>query len=169
MLAKSKKEFSMYRIKMTHKLPLSMEECWKFFSTPQNLKVITPPGLNFKMLFEDTEEEMYPGQIIGHIVHPIMNIPIKWLTQITHIEKGRYFIDEQRLGPYKLWIHEHRFEPIPHGVEMSDTIYYKMPYGILGRLLNALKVKNDLENIFSFRKSKLQELFGTYTAMDHKL
>jgi ligand-binding SRPBCC domain-containing protein len=152
----------MHRMKVTHKLPLSMDDCWKFFSTPKNLQVITPAKLNFKMLFEDVEEEMYPGQIIGHIIHPVWNIPIKWLTQITHMEKHRYFIDEQRAGPYKLWIHEHRFESISNGVEITDTVYYMMPFGILGRMVHAIKVKRDLEHIFSFRSKKLEELFGVY-------
>lgn len=148
----------MHLLKYSQKVPISMEKCWDFFSNPSNLKVITPDYLSFNMTCDTCE--MYPGQIITYTIKPVLNIPLKWMTEITHVEKYKYFIDEQRIGPYKLWHHEHRFIPIPEGVEMHDMIYYQLPLGPIGRLVNALKVHNDIDGIFTYRRAKMIELFG---------
>ena len=148
----------MHLRKYSQKVPISLEECWDFFSKPSNLKVITPDYLSFNMTCDECE--MYPGQIITYTIKPLLNIPLKWMTEITHVEKFKYFIDEQRMGPYKLWHHEHRFIPIPEGVEMRDMIYYQLPFGPLGRLINTLKVHNDIDGIFAYRRAKMIELFG---------
>lgn len=92
----------------------------------------------------------------------MLGIPVKWVTEITHVDKPHYFIDEQRFGPYKFWHHEHRFKAIKQGVEIIDLIYYELPLGIVGTLINAIKVKRDIEAIFHYRTDKLNELFGTY-------
>jgi ligand-binding SRPBCC domain-containing protein len=105
---------------------------------------------------------MYPGQIITYTIYPVAGIPVHWVTEITQVQKPFYFIDEQRFGPYACWHHEHRFVSIEGGVEMKDIIYYKMPFGPLGKLIHALKVKKDLENIFAYRKIKLESLFGHF-------
>lgn len=149
----------MYTLKTTQKLPISLEQCWEFFSSPANLKILTPAHLRFEM---ESSPKMYPGQIISHKIYPIWNIPVNWVTEITHVEEGSYFIDEQRLGPFKLWHHEHRFQPLVEGVEVTDTVYYQMPFGVIGKALHALKVRKDLEAIFAYRDLKLKELFGTH-------
>lgn len=149
----------MYRIQYRQQLAISLDACWDFFSCPDNLQRITPGNLGF-FLQEHSPKNMYAGQILLHTLRPFWNIPITWVTEITHVEKHVYFIDEQRFGPYTFWHHEHRFLPLDKGVEMVDTIYYKMPFGILGRLLHAVKVKKDIEAIFSYRQNKLNELFG---------
>jgi ligand-binding SRPBCC domain-containing protein len=155
----------MHCLKHSQKLPLSVEESWSFFSDPKNLSILTPSYLNFEMMFDGPVDRMYAGQIIGHLIRPLWNIRIGWITEITHVQEPLYFIDEQRFGPYKFWHHEHRFHPIAHGVEMLDTIYYQLPLGIFGQALHAIKVKKDLAAIFAYRKTKLEELFGIY--QDH--
>lgn len=152
----------MYTLKYSIKLPLTLDKCWDFFSTPQNLKVLTPENMGFKIFTEGSAEMIYPGKIIGYIIRPFWNIPMKWVTEITHVHEPHYFIDEQRIGPYKLWHHEHHFTPIKNGVEMHDIVYYEMPFGLIGRALHTLKFQNDLENIFSYRQEKLSRLFGEY-------
>jgi ligand-binding SRPBCC domain-containing protein len=152
----------MYILIKAQKLPLKLEEAWTFFSTPTNLKLLTPESLNMEITSHDENKGMYPGQIISYNIHPFMNIPLEWVTEITHVEEPNYFIDEQRFGPYKFWHHEHRLKAIPNGVEMVDTIYYKLPFGPLGKVLHALKVKRDLEDIFTYRYAKLEKLFGPY-------
>jgi ligand-binding SRPBCC domain-containing protein len=150
-------------LKFFQKVPLSLEESWDFFSSPANLKILTPDRLRFEIKGENENCQMYSGQIIAYTIHPFLNLPLEWVTEITHVEKPYYFIDEQRFGPYKFWHHEHRFNPIPNGVEMVDTIYYKLPFGILGKLINSLKVKSDLEEIFAYRREKMEKLFGIYS------
>lgn len=152
----------MYTLKFSQKLPLTIEACWEFFSSPLNLKKITPEHLRFDMTLSGDVVKMYPGQMIGYYIRPLGNIPIEWVTEITHVHEPHYFIDEQRIGPYKLWHHEHRFNQIPSGVEIIDIVHYKMPFGILGKALHFLKVKKDIEEIFSYRASKLISLFGEY-------
>jgi ligand-binding SRPBCC domain-containing protein len=153
----------MYYMKYLQKLPVSVEEAWSFFSSPNNLKVLTPTHLGFEIMNDLEDRKMYAGQIIAYTITPLWRLPLQWVTEITHVQEPHYFIDEQRLGPYKFWHHEHRFNPIPNGVEISDTVYYQLPFGLLGTVLHCLKIKRDLETIFSYRKTKLETLFGQYS------
>lgn len=120
--------------------------------------MITPDHLGFEMI-TPSESKMYAGQIIAYHIRPLFNFPITWVTEITHVREPHYFIDEQRIGPYRLWHHEHVFIPVPGGVEMRDIITYQMPFGFLGKLLHVVKVKKDLEEIFAYRRAKLIEMF----------
>lgn len=149
----------MYQLRYSQKLPITIEDAWTFFSDPNNLRAITPDHLGFEMI-TPSESKMYPGQIIAYHIRPLLNFPIEWVTEITHVREPHYFIDEQRIGPYRLWHHEHRFNAFPGGVEMSDIITYQMPFGFIGKVLNTVKVKKDLEKIFEFRRAKLIEIFG---------
>jgi ligand-binding SRPBCC domain-containing protein len=158
----------MYQLKYSLKLPISIEVSWKFFSSPANLKILTPEHLSFEILDEEDIEKMYPGKIIRYIIRPIGNIPIEWVTEIRHIQEPFYFIDEQRIGPYKFWHHEHRFKSIQSGTEMIDTVHYQMPFGVLGRAFHYFKVKKDLENIFFYRQTKLEQIFGVYNGIQEK-
>ena len=150
-----------YRLHEIQNLPISMEQAWKFLSDPKNLKIITPDYMRFEILGGD-EKMMYPGQIIKYIVTPVMGIPAKWITEITHVKEGEYFVDEQRFGPYALWHHKHFIRPIKNGIEMEDIIDYKIPFGILGQMAHPIIVKPKLKEIFEYRKKKLSELFGEY-------
>ena len=153
----------MFKLKYAQRLPLSLEESWDFFSSPKNLKILTPGHLGFEIQKDFEDKKMYAGQIIAYTIRPVFNIPLEWVTEITQVNEPYFFIDEQRFGPYKFWHHEHRFNSIVGGVEIVDTIYYKMPFGLIGRFLHFAKVKGDLEAIFSFRHQKLEELFGLYS------
>lgn len=103
---------------------------------------------------------MYPGQIIAYTVSPLLGIPLYWMTEITHVREQQFFVDEQRVGPYALWHHQHHFKAIPNGVEMKDIVHYKLPLGWLGQLGNALFVRRQLESIFDYRWNVLEERFG---------
>lgn len=148
-------------LKSSQKLPLSQEECWNFFSSPLNLKIITPEHLGFAITNDPLQDHMYPGQIISYTIRPILNIPMEWVTEITQVQAPHYFIDEQRIGPYKFWHHEHRFIPVKNGVEMIDLVYYQMPFGFIGKFIHFIKIKKELEYIFAYRKKKLEHLFGS--------
>ena len=150
-----------YRLKTVQKLPISQKEAWDFLSDPKNLKRITPDYMGFEIL-SGAADKMYAGQIIQYLVTPVMNIPTKWVTEITHVDEGNYFVDEQRFGPYSLWHHKHFLKPIPNGVEMVDIIDYKIPLGILGQLVHPILVAPKLKEIFEYRKQALIELYGEY-------
>jgi len=151
----------LYTLKSVQKLPISPQEAWDFLSDPKNLKTITPDYMGFDIL-SGADRPMFEGQIIQYIVTPVAGIKTKWVTEITHVKKGEYFVDEQRFGPYSLWHHKHFIKPIKGGVEMEDIIDYKLPFGILGQLVHPLLVKSKLKEIFDYRKKKLIELFGKF-------
>ena len=150
-----------YTLHKKQKLPISLEKAWEFLSSPKNLKTITPDYMSFNIL-SGAEKPMFAGQIIQYIVTPILGIKTKWVTEITHVKEGEYFVDEQRFGPYALWHHKHFIKEIDGGVEMEDIIDYKVPMGILGQIVHPILAKPKLEEIFAYRQKKLIALFGTY-------
>ena len=150
---------SVYKINKVQKFPVAVNQVWEFFSSPSNLSEITPPGLGLTITSTDNHK-MYPGQIIEYVVRPVFGIAQYWMTEITHVEHEKCFIDEQRVGPYALWHHEHHFKQIDGGIEMRDIIHYKLPLWFLGDIANSLFVKKQLEQIFDYRFEKAERLFG---------
>ena len=150
-----------YTFHKKQNLPISVDQAWDFLSNPANLKTITPDYMSFDIL-SGADRPMYSGQIIQYIVTPVLGIKTKWVTEITHVREKQYFVDEQRFGPYSLWHHKHFINEINGGVEMEDIIDYKIPLGWLGQLAHPILVKPKLEEIFSYRKTKLEALFGKY-------
>lgn len=149
-----------YSIKSTQHLPISLEEAWAFFSSPNNLAKITPPDMGFIITSDKKDgEKMYAGQIITYILKPMLGIPVKWMTEISHVKEGEYFIDEQRFGPYKLWHHKHSFKKTATGVEMKDEVNYVLPFGILGTIAHAIFIRKRIEYIFEYRTKVLEKLF----------
>lgn len=140
-------------------LPITIDQAWEFLCNPANLKTITPPYMGFNIL-SGADRAMYPGQVIQYIVTPILGIKAKWVTEITHVIDKKYFVDEQRFGPYAFWHHKHFIREIEGGVEMEDIIDYKVPMGILGQMVHPFLVKPKLDEIFEYRQKKLIELFG---------
>lgn len=140
-------------------LPITIQEAWAFLSNPKNLKTITPDYMGF-IIESGADRPMFPGQIIEYIVTPVLGIKTKWVTEITHVQELRYFVDEQRFGPYSLWHHKHFLKEIPGGVEMEDIIHYKIPMGFIGQLVHPILVKPKLDEIFDYRRKKLIDLFG---------
>jgi ligand-binding SRPBCC domain-containing protein len=139
-------------------LPISLEKAWDFFSTPLNLSKITPPEMNF-IIRSKLPEKAYPGLIIIYTVSPVAGIPVTWVTEITQVRELLYFVDEQRSGPYAIWHHEHHFEPVEGGVMMTDRLFYKVPFGILGKMADALFVRAKVNRIFSYREKILKQIF----------
>ena len=147
-----------YSMRTVQFIPCTLEKAWAFFSNPANLAEITPDNLRFKILSAGGGE-MYPGQIIEYYVHPLLNIPLYWMTEITHVQPMKYFVDEQRFGPYSLWHHQHHFKEVTGGVEMTDIVHYKLPLWFLGDMANALFVKKQLKGIFDYRTEKVEAIF----------
>ena len=152
-----------YTLSVRQKLPISLEEAWSFLSDPTNLKMITPDYMRFEIT-SDTQpgNTMFEGQIISYRVSPLPGIRMNWVTEITHVEDQRYFVDEQRFGPYTMWHHEHWLDSIEGGVDMLDRVSYKIPLGPLGKLAQAIMVRRQLQGIFDYRINKLHEVFGVY-------
>ena len=149
----------MYQLIRKQFVPTDLETCWEFFSSPKNLKTITPPYMGFDVLTE-IPEKMYEGLMIEYRVTPLLGIPMNWITEIKYVHDYKFFVDEQRKGPYKIWHHEHHFKEVEGGVEMLDIVSYELPLGLLGKLAHPLIVKNKLEEIFVYRYKKVEEIFG---------
>jgi ligand-binding SRPBCC domain-containing protein len=148
---------------MLHRLTCSQElrgdpqAIWEFFATPSNLDTITPPGLRFRILGQPGP--MYQGQLIEYRISPFPLIWHRWLTEIRQVVPGSYFVDEQRFGPYRFWYHEHRFEPIPGGLRMTDTVTYEVGFGLFGEIAHALWIRRTLAGIFAFRTTVIAQRF----------
>jgi ligand-binding SRPBCC domain-containing protein len=139
-------------------LPIAVNAAWDFFSRSENLNEITPPDLNIDVR-SSVPGHVYPGLMIRYKVTPFAGIKVGWLTEITHIREPYFFVDEQRTGPFTLWHHEHHFKEVSGGVEMTDIVHYKLPFGWLGNLVHPL-VAAKLRHIFDFRKVALEKRFG---------
>ncbi|NAY91170.1 cell division inhibitor [Muricauda sp. JGD-17] len=149
----------LYQLRSQQILPISKQEAWEFLSNPKNLQTITPDHMGFDIL-SGADRNMFPGQIIQYKVKPFPMYTTKWVTEITHVVDGSYFVDEQRFGPYALWHHKHFLEAVEEGVKMEDVIDYKLPMGLLGQLAHPILVKSQLRKIFEYREQKLNALFG---------
>ena len=151
---------AIYQFETRQLIPATMDEVWDFISSPHNLKEITPKDMDFSVVSQNIPEKMYPGMIIEYTVRPLLGIKTTWVTEITHVRDKAFFVDEQRVGPYKIWHHQHHIKPHEKGVEMWDIVTYQPPMGFLGAIANALVIKKKLKQIFAYRHLAVEERFG---------
>lgn len=138
----------------------SIKQAWDFFSNPRNLARITPPSLGFEIITPSLPPRIHAGMMIEYKVRALPGITMTWLSEITQVREGSYFVDEQRAGPYALWHHEHRFTYLVDGrVEIHDLVTYRLPFQPFGELAHPWLVKPRLESIFAYREARVRELF----------
>ena len=150
---------SFYTLSRKVVIPTDIKTAWEFFSTPENLKRITPPKMGFDITSKSMDGPVYPGMIITYKVSPLAGIKMNWMTEITHVRHHEFFVDEQRSGPYEIWHHEHHFKEVEGGVEMIDIVNYKTPWYVPDFLAHPLIIKPQLDSIFNYRTKVLAELF----------
>ncbi len=150
---------SIYHLHREQQLDCSMDQAWEFFSTPKNLDKLTPKSVGFKIT-HCASETMHKGQIISYKIKVAPMIWVSWLTEISHVEDRRMFVDNQLSGPYKVWHHTHRFVENDHGVLMSDDVAYVMPFGVIGTIGNAFFVRKKLNHIFDERRRLVAEMLN---------
>lgn len=150
---------SVYYYEAEQFLPIDISKAWSFFSDAKNLSVITPPELDFKILTDLDNKEVYKGMLIDYTVKPLFGIPVRWQTEICKVDKPGMFADRQLKGPYKIWEHTHTFLKKDNGVLMKDHVKYELPFGVIGRIAQMLIVKKKIEQIFIYRKEVLKKLF----------
>jgi len=149
-----------HRFEVQQNLPIGLDEAWSFFSSPRNLDLITPDDMSFEIV-SGADSKAYSGQLITYKIKPLLNIPMNWVTEITQCVDKKYFIDEQRFGPYKFWHHQHHFEATKDGVLMKDILHYALPYGFVGELMGKILLHKKVQNIFDYREQKLNDIFKT--------
>jgi len=147
-----------FTLERTQVLPITLETVWDFFSNPANLVKITPPDMDFRIT-SPQQNGLYAGQIITYSVRPLLRVAVNWTTEITHMERPNFFVDEQRFGPYRFWHHQHRFLEVEGGVEVYDLVHYLLFHDQLAGLVNRLFVAPRLKRIFDFRSVALTKLF----------
>jgi len=140
-----------YQFERKQVIKIDMETAWDFIRSPANLNKITPPDMTFTIL-SDLPDVMFEGQIIRYKIKIPFIGEQNWVSELKHIKDKHSFVDDQRIGPYKLWYHYHQIEECPGGVEFTDHITYSIPYGLLGEFAHCIYVKNQLKNIFDYRE-----------------
>lgn len=146
-----------YKLRREQLVKTDIDTAWNFIRSPKNLEALTPDNLAFEIVTE-LPEIMYDGLLIEFRV----GIPLlgkqTWLTEIRHIREKRSFVDEQLIGPYKLWNHYHEIKAADEGVYFTDQIHYAMPFGPLGTIAHAVYARKALQHLFDYRKKMLPEL-----------
>ncbi|GAB4234480.1 MAG: SRPBCC family protein [Acidobacteriota bacterium] len=148
------------RFRFEHQLflPLPRPEVFAFFADAENLERITPPFLHFTIL-TPPPVAIRPGALIDYRLR-LHGIPLRWRTEISVWEPPHRFVDRQLKGPYRLWVHEHRFEEVAGGTLMRDRVDYLPPGGLFAKLIDRWLVRPDVERIFAYRSEKIQEILG---------
>jgi ligand-binding SRPBCC domain-containing protein len=154
-----KSHSNIYTLESVVEIPIPVSKAWVFFSSPGNLAKITPPEMNF-LITSGKPKPVHTGQIISYKVSIIKGIRINWVSEITCVDFEKYFVDEQRFGPYKMWHHEHIFEKIDdNNCKIIDKVSYKLPFGLIGRWSHNLLIKKQLKNIFDYRTKIINTQF----------
>lgn len=141
----------------------SLAEVFAFFCDPVHLSAITPPWLHFQVL-TPPPIVMRAGTLIDYRLR-VRGLPLRWQSEITVWEPPRRFVDVQRRGPYRQWIHEHLFEETSAGTKVADRVDYAVPGWILAPLIRRWLVGPDVERIFAYRRQKLTEIFQPLAAL----
>ena len=149
-----------YQIKKEQVINCKIDELWDFVTSPKNLEIITPNEMKFEVNSGNQDEKIYSGMIITYKVSPLLNLKMDWVTEITQVKKNHLFVDEQRLGPYKLWHHQHIFEDKGEYVVMKDIVTYIPPFGFLGTIANYFLIKKKLKYIFDYRFDIMDKMFN---------
>ena len=147
-----------YELERRQVVPRTPEETFEFFSDPRNLEAITPPWLRFRIL--SAPPFLGEGSLLEYRLQ-LFGIPVGWRTEITRWRPPRSFVDRQLEGPYRLWVHTHRFAAVDGGTEVYDHVRYRVPGGPLARLAQRLLVADWLEAIFEYRAERLAERLGS--------
>ena len=143
-----------FQVHQEQLLSYPIEQVFRFFASPENLNLLTPPWVNFSILSPQSIE-MAVGTIIEYRIR-LRGVPVTWRSEITEWQPPFAFCDVQLRGPYRFWVHRHTFEERPDGTLVTDHV----DYGVLGgALVNRLFVAGELKRIFGYRKTRLHELF----------
>lgn len=149
-----------YTLTRKQTFPITLQEAWDFFSSPKNLAKITPSKMDFRILGISGQEKIYTGQIIQYKVKILPFCSVYWETEIQNVQEPLSFVDDQRVGPFALWRHEHRFKEVVGGIEMTDKVSYSVSFGLLGIVVNELFVEREVNAIFNHRFETLNKLFN---------
>ncbi len=150
----------MYNYNQTQKLNMKLEELFEFFQKPENLERVSPSWVNFNiksklpLVMKEGAEFEYTIKLLG--------IPMNWKTRIIEYSPPEIFIDEQVKGPYKKWIHTHKFKQANGFVLMEDNVDYDLYGGVLKGIIHQLFVKKSVEKIFEYRREAIEKVIISF-------
>ncbi len=145
-----------YQLSTSQMLPVPRKQAFTFFEEPQNLFEITPDWLQFVMKDREMKTKVLEGAEFDYTIK-WYGVTMEWRSRIINYKPPERFTDVQVVGPYRSWEHLHAFENAPEGTRMRDIVTYKLPFGMIGRLVHALVVKRQLKDIFSYRAVRINE------------
>lgn len=151
----------LFRLEFSQLVNADLDRTWKFFSDPHNLPRITPPWLSFQ-LRSSPPHTIREGLLISYQVAPLFGLPLDWITEITKVDEGRTFIDEQRHGPYRIWHHEHTFTSVGTGVQIHDSVQYSFAVSPIDRIVNRVLVEGKIKEIFHFRAETVTKILAKH-------
>jgi ligand-binding SRPBCC domain-containing protein len=157
-----------YSLQRTQLLPVSITEAWQFFSSPQNLSVITPGYMKFTVSGLSDDKSVQTCRIFRFRVKVFGLVTVSWVSQISNVDPPHCFVDEQLSGPFRHWRHSHSFREVGEGVEVTDNVEYALPFGIMGRLAAWLFVSRQLNSIFDYRVRVLAKYFTNQSVKQHR-
>lgn len=147
-----------YKLVHEQLVPRRLAEVFDFFSRAENLEILTPAFLHFKIV-SINPQPVQRGTLITYKLR-IHGMPLRWTSKIRDWNPPTQFVDVQTRGPYRLWHHTHRFIAEGDSTRIIDEVIYDLPFGLLGKIAHAVMVRSDVEKIFQYREMKIRELFG---------
>jgi ligand-binding SRPBCC domain-containing protein len=147
-----------HSLRRTQTVRRPLGEVFSFFQNPENLSLITPENLGFKIL-TPRPVRMKEGAVIDYTIS-LGGIPVRWTSLISEFDPPRHFVDIQLRGPYLFWHHKHTFTAIAEGTVINDDVLYALPFGIAGEITHYLAVRRKLEAIFQLRSRVIANLFA---------
>ncbi|MFI3189449.1 hypothetical protein BCS42_12555 [Crenothrix sp. D3] len=151
-----------YQLYRQQTLTMTVQDAWSFFSSPYHLNDITPDFFHVTITSK-VPEKIYAGLMISYQMKAVFGIPMSWLSEVSHCDEPKRFVYEQRIGPFKFWSHEVCLTEQQNGILLEDIMFYAMPLGWLGQLINRALIADKLERIFDTRHAYLQNKFGMKT------
>jgi len=141
------------------------EQSFDFFSRAENLGLMTPRWMYFRII-SALPNEINVGTEIDYKIK-LSRLTMKWKTIVEAWKDRAHFIDAQHKGPYKTWWHQHHFgsrvdqeNQIYTRNIMEDRVYYTLPLSFLGRIVHRIFVKDKLLQIFHYRNFAMRLRFG---------
>ena len=148
-----------YQLYRRQQLNISLQQAWDFFSSPYNLNDITPEFFHVTITSK-VPDKIYAGLMISYRMKAVFGIPMVWLSEVSHCDEPKRFVYQQRIGPFKFWSHEVCLTEQENGIVLEDIMFYAMPLGWLGQLINVMLIAGKLEHIFNIRRDYLQGQWG---------
>lgn len=148
-----------YQLYRRQQLNMTHQQAWDFFSSPKNLNDITPTFFHVAIT-SPVPEKIYAGLMISYRMKAVFGIPMAWLSEVSHCDEPKRLVYEQRIGPFKFLSHEVRLTELENGIMLEDIMFYAMPLGWLGQLVNSVLIADKLKCIFDTRRDWLQNKWG---------